>query len=101
MRRRNQAPSDGEAPAFGPEVDHGRSPGLRWREAPAQNGELVRSILEAANDGRRIRGPDVVARLQVRSGRGPLHRDARLTERREVLGVGDGVAEVVAHGSTI
>ena len=36
-------------------------------------------------------------RLQIRGGRRPLHRDARLAERRKVLSIGDVITEVVAH----
>lgn len=53
--------------------------------------------MDAADRGT-IGRPDVVARLKVRDRVGPCHGDAGLAESREVIAIGDVVAEIVAHG---
>ena len=50
--------------------------------------------------GRGVGRPDVVARLQVRRGLRPAHRDAGLAEGRQIVAIGNVVAEIVAHGQT-
>ena len=73
------------------EIDDQRAFRLgRWK-APSDLGELVRAVFETADHRSLIGWPDVVAWLEVRDRIGPLHRDAGLGERREIVGVIDVV----------
>src|SRR5438045_8674921 len=99
MRRRDEAPANWEPPPLGTEIDDGRSFGPSRREAPSQFRKLIRSVCEPPNHRSLISGPDVLARLQMRSSLGPSDRNTGLAEGGEVIAIRNVVAEVVAHDS--
>jgi len=101
MRCRYEAATDRESPTLGTEIDDGRTLGAGGRKTPSQFRELVRPVLKSADNRGTLGRPDVVAWFQVRGRAWPLHRNARLTERREIAAVGDLIAEVVAHGTRL
>jgi len=98
--RRYEAAPHRKSPVLGTKIDDRRALGFGRRKAPAQLRGFVPSV-GLADHGRDIGRPDIVARLEVRRGRGPAHRDPGLAERSGVLVVGNSVAEdgVIAFAS--
>ena len=98
VRRGHEATSDRKAPSLRTEINDWRSLRLCRREAPTQDRELERAILQASDNRSRFGWPNVVSRLQVRSGGRPSDGNASFAKRREIVAVGNEVAEVIAHG---
>jgi hypothetical protein len=97
MRRRDQTATDRESSTLGTEIDDGRSLGPGWRKAPPQLRELIRTVFKTTDDRGTLGRPDVVSGFEVRSRVRPLHRNASLTERGEIVTVGNVISEIIAH----
>src|SRR5260221_13283415 len=97
MRGWHEAPSGRKAPALGAEVDDRGSVGPGWRETPTLSRNLVRAVFEPPNDRSFVGRPDVFARLEIWGGAREPDGYPTLAECREVVAVGDVIAEIVAH----
>ncbi len=88
---RHEASAGREQPTFGTEVDDRRSLGSAGCKTPPQLRKIY-AVGMAADDRSDFGRPNVVSRFQIRRGNRKAKRQSDLTERLDILVVGDAIA---------